>query len=122
MVLTSVDSSCECIDGLELTLTWNTTNQQYEATGPGGDCGLLQDNWRLNCIGVDNPDAEADCHYWQLSIEEVSSCIMDGDPFFSTGACSCDPISLTFNLAFVGLSCCNDIGGSGSVTATITEV
>ena len=121
MVLTNT-VTCPCIDAVSITLTWNVGNSQYEGTGPGGACALLSETWRLSCTGS-NPDTGASgCQHWQLSIAEATACIMDGDPFFALTGCTCNPLHLEFDMAFLGIGCCDgSMGGEGTVHVTIDE-
>lgn len=128
MVITNT-GDCPCIDATTLTLTWHVINRQYEVSGPGGGgCAIRSDNWRLSCTnfggGVPaNPDPNAtDCMHWQLSIEEVTACIMIGDPFFALTGCSCYPLHLEFDLAFAGINCCDSFTGEGSIHVVIDEI
>lgn len=122
MILTDTGGTCSCIDGIEIELTWNVTNSQYEGVGPGGICPLLSEYWRLSCVGA-NPDVDAtDCQHWQLSTQESTVCIMIGDPFFANADCTCDPLHLVYDIAFSGLGCCDSGDGVRSMRATIDEI
>lgn len=121
MVLTDT-ATCPCIEAMSITLTWSVPNAQYEGTGPGGSgCALTEETWRLSCGSNPAPGATG-CRHWQLSIEETTACIMDGDPYFALTGCTCNPLHLEFDVAFLGIGCCDgSMGGEGSVHVTIDE-
>lgn len=121
MVLTDT-ATCPCIEDISITLTWNATNSQYEGTGPGSSgCALMEETWRLRC-GTNPTGGVSGCQHWELSIAETSACIMNGEPFFALTGCTCQPLHLEFDVAFLGIGCCDgSMGGEGSVHVTIDE-
>ena len=118
LTITSV-TDCGCVDGTVITLTWDVTFNAWLGTGPGGGaCALLSEEWRVSCSI--NPDATSSCQNLQLSIGGVTSCIMS--PAFPLVGCSCNPISLEYDVNVSGLGCCDgSMDGSGTITVAVTE-
>jgi hypothetical protein len=106
-------STCPCANGLEVTLVWHPIDNMWIGQGPGGGgCSLRGDTFQFRCGGTD-------CQAFKFTVVGAGSCITSSNS--QVGDCECDPLHVVFQIALVGLGCCDSEFGGGTIRVTVTE-